>query len=76
MKKGGCKFGDGKTRGCPWPKKKKRGGGTVVSKWVPKLKGSVPPNRGFDEEANIDSKAHYPALQCYRTNIYFYIYQV
>ena len=21
MKRGGCKFGDGKTRGCPWPKR-------------------------------------------------------
>ena len=39
MKRGGCTFGDGKTRGCPLPK----GGGAVVSKSVHKLKKSVPP---------------------------------
>ena len=42
MKRGGCKFGDGKTRGCPLSKTKK-GGGAVVSQLVPKFKESVPP---------------------------------
>ena len=39
MKRGGCKFVDGKTRGCPWPKRE-----AVVSKSVPKLKESVSPS--------------------------------
>ena len=34
MNRGGGKFGDGKIRGCPLPKK-----GIVVSKSVSKLKG-------------------------------------
>ena len=36
MNRGGCKFGDDKTRGCPWPKR-----GALVFKLVPKLKESV-----------------------------------
>ena len=38
MKRGGCKFGDDKTRDCPLPK---WGGGGAVSKSVPKLKDRV-----------------------------------
>ena len=38
MKRGGCKFGDSKTRGCPLSKR-----GAVVSQLVPNLKESVPP---------------------------------
>ena len=37
MKRGGCIFGDDKTRGCPLSKKE-GGGGGVVSQLVPKLK--------------------------------------
>ena len=36
MKRGGCKFGNSKIRGCPLSKK-----GAVVSQLVPKLKESV-----------------------------------
>ena len=42
MKRGGCKFGDGKTRGCPWLK-----GGAVVFKLVPKSQYPPPPSRGW-----------------------------
>ena len=36
MKRGGCQFGDDKTRGCPWPKR-----GALVFKLVLKLRESV-----------------------------------
>ena len=44
MKRGGCKFGYGKNRGCSLSKK--RGGGSVVSQLVPKLKESAPAGPG------------------------------
>ena len=44
MKRGDCKFGDGKTRGCPLSR---GGGGAVVSQlvaiWYPKSKNQCPP---------------------------------
>ena len=38
MKRGGCKFGDSKTKGCPLSKR-----GAVVSQLVHRLKESGPP---------------------------------
>ena len=48
MKRGGCKFGDGKTMGCLWPKR-----GAVVSKLVPQLKESVPRDAIFPDFSGI-----------------------
>ena len=40
MKRGGCKFGDSKTRGCPWPK---RGGCSFAVGTQPQRVSAPPP---------------------------------